>query len=98
MNPKPLSTGKIVGLAILGILIIFVLWTMVSYNSLVNLDENAKNALADIDVQYQRRFDLIPNLVATTKGIADLEKNIFTELAEARSKYAGSPSGSARQF
>ncbi len=98
MNPTPLSTGKIVGLAIIGVLIIFVLWTMVSYNSLVNLDENSKTALADIDVQYQRRFDLIPSLVATTQGIADLEKGIFTDLAEARSKYAGSPSGSAQQF
>lgn len=98
MDPKPLSTGKIVGLAILGVLIIFVLWVMVSYNSLVNLDENAKNALADIDVQYQRRFDLIPSLVASTKGIADLERGIFTDLANARSKYAGSPSGSSQQF
>lgn len=92
---KPISTGKIVGLAILGVLIIFVLWVMATYNSLVNLDENANRSLSDIEVQYQRRFDLIPNLVETAKGIANLEQSVFTKLAEARSKYAGAPAGAA---
>ena len=91
MNPKPLSTGKIVGLVILGVLIIVVLWVMGTYNSLVSLNENAKTAQADIEVQYDRRFALIPNLVETAKGIAGLEQSVFTSLAEARSRYAGAP-------
>lgn len=94
MNIKPLSTGKIVLFVILGLLIVGALWAMTTYNSLVSLSENAKTAQADIEVQYQRRFDLIPNLVNTAKGIAGLEQSVFTELANARSKYAGASAGS----
>lgn len=94
MTIKPLSTGKIVLFVILGLLIVCALWAMTTYNSLVSLSENAKTAQADIEVQYQRRFDLIPNLVNTAKGIAGLEQSVFTELANARSKYAGAGAGS----
>ena len=89
MQMKPLTTGKIVGLVILGVLIVLALWVMGAYNSLVSMTENAKTSLADIEVQYQRRFDAIPNLVKTAEGIGNLEKSVFTELADARSKYAG---------
>lgn len=94
MNVKPFSTGKIIGLVVLVLLVIGALWVMTSYNSLVSLNENAKTAQADLEAQYQRRFDLIPNLVETAKGIAGLEQSVFTALAEARTKYAGAPSGS----
>lgn len=94
MTIKPLSTGKIVLFVILGLLIVCALWAMTTYNSLVSLSENAKTAQANIEVQYQRRFDLIPNLVNTAKGIAGLEQSVFTELANARSKYAGASAGS----
>lgn len=94
MTIKPLSTGKIILFVILGLLIVCALWAMTTYNSLVSLSENAKTAQADIEVQYQRRFDLIPNLVNTAKGIAGLEQSVFTELANARSKYAGASAGS----
>ena len=94
MTIKPLSTGKIVLFVILGLLIVGALWAMTTYNSLISLSENAKTAQADIEVQYQRRFDLIPNLVNTAKGIAGLEQSVFTELANARSKYAGASAGS----
>lgn len=87
---KPLSAGKIIGFIVLGVLIILVLWITATYNSFVSLNENAKTAQADLEAQYQRRFDLIPNLVETAKGIATLEQDVFTSLAEARSKYAGS--------
>lgn len=92
--PRPLSTGKIVGLVILGVLIILVLWVMVTYNSLVNLNENAKNAQSDIEVQYQRRFDLIPALVNTVKGVAGFELSIITKITDARTRYAGAAPGS----
>lgn len=94
MSPKPLTTGKIVLLVVLGVVIVLALWVMGTYNSLVSLNENVKTAQADVEVQYQRRFDLIPNLVKTAEGIANLEKSVFTSLAEARAKYTGSPSGS----
>lgn len=98
MEQKPLSTGKIVGLAILGVLIILALWVMGGYNSLVSLNENAKTAQADVEVQYQRRFDLIPNLVNSVQGIFDQEKAVFTALAEARTRYSGSTSGSPEKI
>lgn len=94
MESKPLSTGKIIGLSLLGVFVVFVLWAFSSYNTLVGLDENAKTAQANIEVQYQRRFDLIPNLVSTAEGLGNLEKGILENLAEARTRYAGTTSGS----
>lgn len=97
MNVKSFSTGKIIGLVVLALLIIGALWIMTSYNSLVSLNENAKTAQADLESVYQRRFDLIPNLVETAKGIAGLEQSVFTSLAEARTRYAGAASGSTEK-
>lgn len=94
MTIKPLSTGKIVLFVILGILILLALWVMATYNSLVNLNENVKTAQADVEVQYQRRFDLIPNLVSAVEGLMQQERDVFKTLAEARSKYAGTQTGS----
>jgi len=98
MDKKPLSAGKIVGLVVLGVLIIFALWIMGTYNSLVTLDENAKTAQSDVEVQYQRRFDLIPNLVSTVQGIFNQEQAVFTALAEARTRYAGTAAGSQERI
>jgi len=94
MNAK-LSTGKIVGLIILGVLVVVLLWGFSTYNSLVTLNENAKTSQSDVEVAYQRRFDLIPNLVASVEGIMQQEKTVFQNLADARSKYAGSVPGSS---
>lgn len=88
-----LTTGKIIGLVVLGVLIIGTLWSFSTYNSLVSLNENIKQAESDIEVQYQRRFELIPNLVKTVEGIANQEKAVFTALAEARTRYAGTTQG-----
>lgn len=65
------------------ILIIF-LWFKNSYNGLVVLDENVKGKWANVESQYQRRADLIPNLVNTVKGYADFEKSTLTQVMEAR--------------
>lgn len=59
------------------------------YNGLVTANENIDSKLGQIDNQLQRRNDLIPNLVATTKGYAAQEEKIFTQVAEARAKLAG---------
>lgn len=77
---------------ILSILLIIVIITfpiVSSYNSLVNLEQNATAAESTIQTQLQRRADLIPNLVNTVKGYAGQEKEIFTDIANARSKLAG---------
>jgi LemA protein len=60
-----------------------------SYNGLVNSAENVNGKWSQIENQLQRRADLIPNLVETVKGFAAQEKEIFTQVAEARSKLAG---------
>ncbi|NLC44848.1 MAG: LemA family protein [Clostridiales bacterium] len=63
-----------------------------SYNGLVTKSESVDAAWSLIDVQLQRRYDLIPNLVATVKEYAAHEEEIFANVAEARSKLAGAGS------
>lgn len=60
-----------------------------TYNGLVTSEEEVTAAWAEVQNQYQRRYDLIPNLVATVKGYADHESKVFTEVTEARSKAGG---------
>jgi LemA protein len=57
------------------------------YNRAIRLDQAANEAWADVDAQLQRRLDLVPNLVATVQGYATHEKEIFENIAQARTKY-----------
>jgi LemA protein len=57
-----------------------------SYNSMVKMDENIKGKWGEVQTQYQRRADLIPNLVATVKGQANFEQKTLTDVTEARAK------------
>lgn len=57
-----------------------------SYNSIVKMDEDTKAKWGAVQTQYQRRADLIPNLVATVKGAANFEKSTLVEVTEARAK------------
>ncbi len=57
------------------------------YNKAIRLDENVKGTWAQVENVLQRRYDLIPNLVETVKGYAKHEKELFTNIAEARTKY-----------
>jgi len=60
-----------------------------NYNKIVVLDESVKSQWGQVQNVYQRRLDLIPNLVATVKGYATHESEVFTQIAEARSKAGG---------
>lgn len=60
-----------------------------NYNKMVSLDEEVSSAWSQVENQYQRRLDLIPNLVNTVKGYASHEESLFTQIAEARSKAGG---------
>lgn len=71
------------------IIVVIVLWVIGSYNSLVSGNQTVTNSWAQIDTQLQRRFDLVPNLVETVKGVAKQEQEVFGKIADARSKYAG---------
>lgn len=72
------------GLIVLVILAILGLWMWNSYNGLVPKDENVKEKWAKVQNQYQRRLDLIPNLVNTVKGAANFEKTTLTDVINAR--------------
>lgn len=72
-------------LVILGIVVLIGLSVVVAYNRLVGLRNRIENAWSQIDVQLRRRYDLIPNLVETVKGYATHEKQVFENVAAARS-------------
>jgi LemA protein len=73
--------------AVLGILVILGLWLMGVYNGLVSAQGNVDNAWAQVEVQYQRRADLIPQLVATVEGAADFESSTLQAVTEARTNW-----------
>ncbi|MBM4176121.1 MAG: LemA family protein [Ignavibacteria bacterium] len=86
MQKKGLLIGcGIVG-AILVVLFFVISWGVSQYNSIIVLDEGVNNAWSQVENQYQRRFDLIPNLVETVKGVANFEKETYTAVTEARAK------------
>ncbi|WP_278910831.1 LemA family protein [Leyella stercorea] len=62
------------------------LWGISSYNGLVSMDENVSNSWANVETQYQRRSDLIPNLVNTVKGYAKHESQTLESVMQARSQ------------
>src|SRR5213079_832638 len=72
-------------LIIIGAIVLILLaWGCGGYNGLVNQDETVKKTWANVQSDYQRRGDLIPNLVATVKGAAEFEKETYTQVALAR--------------
>jgi LemA protein len=73
---------------------IFGFWGVSSYNKLVGLDQAVQSQWSQVENVYQRRADLVPNLVETVKGAAKFEKDTFTAVTEARSK-VGQVSGAA---
>lgn len=73
-------------IAVVVILLIFGFVGCGKYNGLVGKDEVVKESWAKVESQYQRRADLIPNLVSTVKGAADFEKSTLTAVIEARAK------------
>ncbi len=82
-----------VGLIItLVVIALIVLWIIGVYNRLITLKNRVENAWHQIDVQLQRRYDLIENLVNTVKGYAKHEKEIFEKVAEARARAMGATS------
>lgn len=75
---------------VIGALVLGVLWYIAVYNGLIRLNEEVNNKWAQVETQYQRRVDLIPNLVNTVKGAADFEKSTIEEVTRLRSQWQSS--------
>lgn len=78
-----MKKSVIITLVVVGLLLI---WGVTGYNGLVTLDEQVQTQWANVETQYQRRGDLIPNLVNTVKGYASHEKQTLEDVISARSK------------
>jgi len=83
-----MSKGLITTLVILGVIVFFVfiffMWGTGIYDKAISAQENVNREWNDVQAAYQRRADLVPNLVATVKGAAENEKEILTQVTQAR--------------
>jgi len=86
MKNKGMMIGCAIGAVVLLAVGILVAWGVSSYNSMVSLDQEVIKQWSQVENQYQRRADLIPNLVNTVKGYADFEKEVLTKVTEARAR------------
>jgi len=85
---KSMRTGLIIIAAVIFFIVVCILWFIGAYNSLIRLSESVDTSWAQVENQYQRRADLIPNLVNTVKGVKDFEQETYLAVTEARSKWA----------
>jgi LemA protein len=83
-----MKKGTIIGLSIAAIVVLFLVilisWGIRTYNNLVTINEEVNQSWSQVENQYQRRADLIPNLVNTVKGYTDFERGVLTDVTEAR--------------
>jgi LemA protein len=86
-----MSKGVKIALIVVGVILLFSFmtfsWFKNGYNNAIAMDENIKGSWAQVENQLKRRYDLIPNLVETVKGYASHEKELFENIANARTKY-----------
>ena len=86
-----MSNGLKIVLVILGITLVVMFMIggklIAGYNQVITMEENVKGKWAQVENQLKRRYDLIPNLVETVKGYAKHEKEIFENIAQARTQY-----------
>jgi len=82
----------IIGWVLLGIIVIAIIYAIVIYNSLVSLQNSARSAWSDIEVQLKKRFNLIPNLVNIVKGYTKYEGETFEKITKARNLFANANS------
>jgi LemA protein len=69
------------------VIVLIAVWVFSGYNGLVTQKENVDNSWRQVETQYQRRFDLIPNLVSTVKGAANFEQSTFVDVTNARTQW-----------
>jgi LemA protein len=88
-----MSKGLVITLVIIGVIVVavfgFISWGTGIYDNAVGAQENVNKEFNDVQATYQRRADLVPNLVATVKGAAENEKSILTQVTQARAGIVG---------
>lgn len=86
-----MSKGLKIALIVVGVIVLMGVmsfsWLRSGYDRVITMDESVKSQWAQVENQLKRRYDLIPNLVETVKGYAKHEKELFENIAEARTKY-----------
>jgi LemA protein len=86
-----MSKGLKIGLIVVGVILLIGFmtfnWFISGYNNVIAMDENISGKWAQVENQLKRRYDLIPNLIETVKGYASHEKELFENIANARTKY-----------
>jgi LemA protein len=86
-----MSKGLKIALIVVGVVVLIGImtfsWFRSGYDNVIAMDENVKGKWAQVENQLKRRYDLIPNLVETVKGYASHEKELFENIANARTKY-----------
>lgn len=92
-----MSKGAIVAVIIVVIILVLVMWVIGARNSMITKQTDVENSWAQVENQYQRRADLIPNLVEVVKGAAKQELTLFTEVAALRSQWASAVDNNDRQ-
>ncbi|MBY0449734.1 MAG: LemA family protein [Cyanobacteria bacterium] len=88
-----LGAAAIILITLVGLAVLAALFGIGQYNGFVSLDTTLQQAASNVDVQLKRRADLIPNLVQTVKGYAKHEKDVFTNIAMARSQLLSARTG-----
>lgn len=83
------NAGFIKWIVIIGVVLLLAVWFVGKYNAFVALNQKTDTQWAQVENQLKRRFDLVPNLVSTVKGITKQELDVFTAIAEARTRYSG---------
>ncbi|MCX6701779.1 MAG: LemA family protein [Candidatus Zambryskibacteria bacterium] len=89
MEEKNFFQRNMKWIIVLVVIVLILLWGMGKYNFFVRQGEQVTAQWAQVENQYQRRFDLIPNIVETVKGVAKQEQTVFGDIADARTRYSG---------
>ncbi|KKP89311.1 hypothetical protein A2456_01935 [Candidatus Nomurabacteria bacterium RIFOXYC2_FULL_36_19] len=78
------------------VIVFLAFWVIGNYNFFIKQGEQITAQWAQVENQYQRRFDLIPNIVNSVKGVAKQEQQVFGDIAEARTRYSGATTADAK--
>jgi LemA protein len=78
------------------LVLLFFFWVMRTYNFIVVKDQAVEGQWGQVETVYQRRYDLVPNLVASVQGAMAQEKEVFAKIADARTRYASAPTVTAK--